>query len=118
MMIPRSRSFSPGDVVIVPFPFTERLGEKRRPALVVSTRDYIEASAHVVLAMITTATRFPWPGDVGIVDLAATGLPKGSTVRWKIFTLDASLVLRRVGALADGDRASCERGLPVRIQQD
>ena len=43
------------DVVVVPFPFSDRTAQKRRPALVLSQRatfgDMIE---HSVLAMITS----------------------------------------------------------------
>lgn len=113
--MPRSPSFSPGDVVIVPFPFTDRLTAKRRPALVCSAREFNERSGHVVLAMITTATRTPWPGDVVLADREAAGLPASSTVRWKLFTLDAALVLRRAGALAERDRAACREAQPVAI---
>ncbi len=31
-------SFAPGDVVVVPFPYTDALAEKRRPAVVVSSQ--------------------------------------------------------------------------------
>jgi mRNA interferase MazF len=108
-------SYEPGDVVVVPFPFTERYGAKRRPALVCSSAEYNAESRHVVLAMITTSTRSPWPGDVAIRDLEATGLPAPSTVRWKLFTIDASLILRRAGALSDEDRAACNERQPIAI---
>lgn len=114
-MMPHSQSYSPGDVVIVPFPFTERAAAKRRPALVCSSRAYNDRSAHVVLAMITTATQTPWPGDVVLGDLATAGLPAPSTVRWKLFTLDAALVLRRAGTLAPSDRAACRAAQPVAL---
>ena len=41
-------------VVAVPFPFSERPGAKRRPALVLSNGSFNRAG-HTVLAMITTA---------------------------------------------------------------
>jgi mRNA interferase MazF len=107
--------YKPGDVVVVPFPFTERLASKRRPALVCSSAAYNSATRHVVLAMITTATQIAWPGDVAIRDLKATGLPAPSTVRWKLFTLDASLILRSTGSLSAKDRAVCAKRQPIVI---
>lgn len=109
----RLQTYEPGDVVIVPFPFTDRTATKRRPALVCSTREFSAQSRHVVLAMITTSTAESWPGDVPINDLDAAGLPRRSTVRWKLFTLDASLIIRRAGALGQSDIASCRRGQPI-----
>lgn len=107
--------YSPGDIVVVPFPFTDRRATKRRPALVCSSLEFNRTSRHVVLAMITTATHTHWPGDVPIRDEATSGLPAPSVVRWKLFTLDASLILRRAGALGASDRAACAQGHPIAI---
>jgi mRNA interferase MazF len=108
-------TYSPGDVVVVPFPFSERDATKRRPALVCSSATFNDTSHHVVLAMITTPSHKKWPGDVALRDLAPTGLPAQSIVRWKLFTLDASLVVRRAGALSARDRASCRSRQPVAL---
>ena len=110
--MPISSTVAPGDVVIVPFPFTDRAASKRRPALVCSSQLFNRKAAHVVLAMITTATHSPWPGDVPINDLKAAGLPESSVVRWKLFTLDATFIIRRAGALSAKDRAACRERKP------
>lgn len=108
-------AFRPGDVVVVPFPFSDRDNAKRRPALVCSSAAFNGASRHVVLAMITSASGAKWPGDVAIRDLAATGLPIPSIVRWKLFTLDVELVLRRAGSLSPRDRATCRARQPMAL---
>ena len=113
--MPTSSSASPGDVVIVPFPFTDREASKRRPALVCSSRLFNQRARHMVLAMITTSTHSPWPGDVAIRDQKAAGLPEASVVRWKLFTLGASLVIRRSGALSPRDRAACRERQPMAL---
>jgi len=41
--------YEPWDVVVVPFPFTERAGTKRRPALVLSKKAFNE-NGHTILA--------------------------------------------------------------------
>src|SRR3712207_3275011 len=73
------------DVVVVPFPFTDKAGTKRRPALVLSSRAFNE-HGHTVLAMITTKFHFPWPGDTSITDLVTAGLRSPCIVRLKLFT--------------------------------
>ncbi len=108
-------AYRPGDVVVVPFPFTDRQTSKRRPALVCSSEAFNRQSGHVVLAMITTATHSAWPDDVSIRDLGPTGLPVPSVVRWKLFTLDAALVLRRAGTLGPADRAACAERHPLAL---
>lgn len=93
------------DVVVVPFPFTDRPSAKRRPALVLSNGAF-NSSGHTVLAMITTATRASWISDVRVSDLAEAGLQVPSVVRCNLFTLDNRLLLGIVGHLTDRDVAA------------
>ena len=95
----------PWDVVVVPFPFSERPGAKRRPALVISEGKF-NRHGHTILAMITSHGHTPWPGDTVIGDHAAAGLSGASVVRLKLFTLDNRLFLRVIGRLTAGDRSS------------
>ncbi|MCC5833910.1 MAG: type II toxin-antitoxin system PemK/MazF family toxin [Opitutales bacterium] len=92
------------DVVVVPFPFTDRTSTKRRPALVLSVEDFHRKTGHLVLAMITSAAHSSWANDVVLQEWKRIGLPHASIVRSKLFTLDERLVLRRVGALEPVDR--------------
>lgn len=100
-------TFEAFDVVVVPFPFTDRNTTKRRPALVLSDgRAFNQQSGHSVLAMITSARHSDWPLDVKIKDLDAAGLPSASVVRMKLFTLANPLVIRKAGALGPGDQGA------------
>jgi mRNA-degrading endonuclease toxin of MazEF toxin-antitoxin module len=96
------------DVVVVPFPFVDSPATKPRPALVLTTVAFNRAHRHSILAMITRATHTRWPSDHPIADLGPTGLRHSSVVRWKIFTLDARIIERRIGTLDGRDRAGCE----------
>lgn len=87
------------DIVVVPFPYADRLAEKRRPALVVSNR---KLAAHGVIwvAMITSAENESWPSDIVIADLDRAGLPAPSVVRAaKIACIDPERIDRRIGTL-------------------
>lgn len=103
-----------GDVVVVPFPFSERPGVKRRPALALSSSQF-SREGHSVFAMITTKNHSPWPGDVLIRDLEAAGLQHPCIVRLKLFTLDNRLALRRLGHLGETDLASVEGSLRTHL---
>lgn len=96
-------TFDPGDVVTVPFPFTDRRQAKRRPAVVLSSRRLSAHADQYVLAMVTSAHHEPWPFDVRVIGGPAAGLRAPSVVRWKLFTLDATLIVRRIGVLAESD---------------
>lgn len=105
------------DVVVVPFPFTDRQAAKRRPALVLSTASFNRTTRHSVLAMITSAEQSNWPGDVPITDLDAAGLPSECLVRLKLFTLDHRLIVKRAGRLNVKDReALAARWKPLIFQ--
>ena len=92
----------PWQVVIVPFPFSEAAGSKRRPAVVLSRRSFNDGG-HVILAMITTKSKPSWKGDTWIEDLPSSGLGQSCLVRLKLFTLDRRLLLRRIGRLGESD---------------
>ena len=97
-------SFAPFDVVVVPFPYADKLAEKRRPAVVVSARVLEKRHGLVWLAMITSADNPRWDSDVAISDLKAAALPAPSRVRpAKIATVDATRILRRIGRLTPKD---------------
>ncbi len=105
-------TFDAFDVVVVPFPFTDRAATKRRPALVLSAAQVFNRPVgQAVLAMITSATNSDWPLDSEIQDLDAAGLPSPSIVRMKLFTLDEQLILRKAGVLASADRAKVSQAL-------
>ena len=81
--------FRLGDVVVVPFPYTDRSTRQRRPALVLSS-DLLTAEHGLVwVLMITSAENRPWSGDVPL-NFAEAGLPAPSVVRTaKIATIEA-----------------------------
>ncbi len=99
------------DIVKVPFPFTDRQASKKRPAVILSEKDFNAAAGHSVLAMITSAKQSAWPLDVAIGDLVAAGLPVSSVVRMKLFTLDHRLILGRLGQLAARDQQAVVNAL-------
>lgn len=97
--------FNTYDVVVVPFPFTDRATTKRRPALILSNaQTFNQKVGQAVMAMITSAKNSDWPLDVEIQDLDSAGLPSASIIRMKLFTLDEQLIIRKAGKLANKDQ--------------
>jgi mRNA interferase MazF len=95
---PRPR-FDPFDVVVVPFPYADRLAEKRRPALVISNRR-LTPFGLIWVAMITSADNAQWSCDVMVGDLTRAGLPAPSMVRpAKIACIEPTRIERRAGRL-------------------
>ena len=103
--------FAPWEVIVVPFPYADRLAEKRRPALVVSTP---KLAPHGLLwvAMITSAENKRWSSDVAVADLDRAGLPAPSVVRTaKIACIEPARVIRRTGRLDKATARSAARRL-------
>ena len=93
------------DVVVVPFPFTDSNRTKKRPALVLSDRKSLTIDKSI-LTMITTSGHSPWSLDIAIEDLESTGLRTQSIIRFKLFTLDNSLIAKKIGLLSEIDRTA------------
>jgi mRNA interferase MazF len=105
MTKPHTVTYKPYDVVVVPFPFTDRQAHKRRPALILSDEMHFnKPTGHAVLAMITSQKNPDWPLDTPITGNRQAGLTAPSKVRMKLFTLDYRLILKKIGALTDKDR--------------
>ena len=105
-------TFRKGDVVLVPFDFTDRSGAKWRPAVIVSSNDYNQKTPDVLIASITGNLRaIPHPGDRRLADWQAAGLVKPSLAQTKIATIEASLIGRKLGTLSSADMNVLEQGL-------
>jgi mRNA interferase MazF len=84
-------AFEPGDVVKVPFRYTDRSTRQSRPALVVSAGSLERSHRLIWVVMITSAENRGWSGDVPVSDLVLAGLPAASLIRTaKIATIDAA----------------------------
>ncbi len=81
--------FEPGDLVKVPFPYTDRPVRQRRPALVLAAGSLAEGHGLLWVLMVTSAEHRPWAEDVLIGDDDAAGLPTPSVIRCaKIATVE------------------------------
>ena len=92
--------FERGDVVRIPFPYTDRNTRQHRPGLVVSTGGIGDQAGLIWVVMITSAANRRWPDDLDLEDrYGEAGLPAPSVVRpSKIATIEASAA-ERIGRL-------------------
>jgi mRNA interferase MazF len=97
--------FNPFDVVVYAFPYVEKAGFVKRPALILSEYKCFGAGSGVsIVAMITSAKASVWPLDISISDLSNAGLTNPCIVRMKLNTAANDLIERRIGSLSDVDR--------------
>jgi len=98
-----------GDIVLVPFPFTDLSATKNRPALVLVSGD-----EDVTLAFITTKKHWMKDWDLFLEPAVNNGLKKESIVRLsKITTLEKSLVLGRLGRISKQKMALLDDNLKL-----
>jgi mRNA interferase MazF len=103
MPISEREFYGPGEVVVVPFPYSDRFAERRRPALVVSS-ERLSQAGFVWLVMITSARQALLAEDIPISKLQQSGLSAPSLVRpVKIACAEPSRILRSIGRLDPGE---------------
>lgn len=111
-------TFKTFDIIVVPFPFTDRVDAKKRPALVLSSADQFNTKIdHSICAMITSTQHTQWPLDVVIDDLESCGLQKPSLIRLKLFTLDNRLIYGRLGVLGLQDREKLQQAIALAFNE-
>ena len=89
--------FVKGEVVVVPFPFSDLSQSKRRPALVLADL----AGDDVILCQITSKTvKDFYSVSLNSEDFSSGNLNKTSNIRPnRIFTADKNIVLKRIGRI-------------------
>lgn len=93
-----------GDVVLVPFPFSDQAGTKKRPAVVVSSQGYNANRRDILIMAITSQVRTPLGfGEAMIADWQGAGLVKESVLKPVFTTIEQGLVLRVMGRLSAAD---------------
>jgi mRNA interferase MazF len=101
--MPSTTSYKRGDVVLVPFPFTDLTAIKQRPALVISADAVNSTRDDVVVIAITSQVPAKLATDEFAIpsgELAGCGLPKPSILRLnKVVALHQKLVIKRIGSL-------------------
>jgi mRNA interferase MazF len=96
-----------GDIVLIPFPFTDLTGYKLRPALVLALR-----KSDVVVAFITSKIGLMGQDDVMVIPDAHNGLKQKSLIMvGKVATLDSGVVEGRLGHLNEGALQRVDRKL-------
>lgn len=98
-----------GSVVVVPFPFSDLSGSKRRPALVIA--DW--GGDDIMLCQITSkANTDGFAIHLSESDFSAGGLPIDSNIRLnKVFTADKRIILRIAGTLKQDKYKAVAEGI-------
>jgi mRNA interferase MazF len=105
-----------GDVLLVPFPFTDQSASKQRPGVIVSSATYHRARRDLVLMPITSQLRGSGAfGEVMVQDWQAAKLFKPSAIKPVFATLEQALIIRMLGRLSARDAQALKEVLATLI---
>ena len=103
MTMKSTTNYKKWEIILVPFPFTNLISSKKRPALIVSPDEY-NNEMDVVIAFITSKMDLQYRfGDYKIKNWQESNLPKPSMIRMKFATIDKSIILKKLGKLKKED---------------
>ena len=89
--------YEQGEIVLIPFPFTDLTTKKKRPVIVLSNKEYNERIEDFIVCGITSNIKdMLYSVLINSKDLVSGFLPKPSRIKVdKIFTLEQSLVIKK-----------------------
>jgi len=95
--------YKQGDILLVPFPFSDLTAVKRRPVLVVSNDDYNLNGDDIVICGITSNPKVSgYSVTFGNTDLVEGQIPVSSRIKAdKLFAVDKSRVVKRIATVSD-----------------
>lgn len=102
--MPPTTGYSFGDVILVPFPFTDQTGTKKRPAVVVSSAAYQVQRRDLIIMAVTSQVRStPVFGEFMLAEWKKAGLIVPTTTKPILATIEKRLVVKKLGQLQPQD---------------
>ena len=99
--------FEFGDILLVPFPFTDQTTAKQRPAVVVSSSAYHRDRPDLILLAVTSQVRpANKVGEAAVTKWKEAGLIKPSVLKPLLTTIERGLIRRKLGSLTEQDRGA------------
>jgi len=104
--------YSFGDVILVPFPFTDQSNAKKRPAVIVSSDSYNHKRPDLIIMAVTSQRHSAaYFGDVILEDWEHAGLLKPSVIKPIFTTIEKILVIKKLGHLGTRDTSALQGAL-------
>ncbi|WP_319525366.1 type II toxin-antitoxin system PemK/MazF family toxin [uncultured Desulfosarcina sp.] len=111
-------TFNFGDIVLVPFPFTNQSAIKKRPAVIISSNEYNHNRPDIVLMAVTSQMRSAdFYGDQPVKQWQQAGLLKPSVIKPICTTIEKRLVLKTLGRLQKQDMTVLDETLQIILGQ-
>lgn len=112
--MPPTINYKFGDIILVPFPFTDQTASKQRPSVVVSSSAYHREQPDIIFMAVTSQVRvLAKIGEVGIHSWQEAGLIKPSVFKPILATIDKKLILKKLGELSQEDQYALQQSLAM-----
>lgn len=96
--MPNTTTYNFGDIILVPFPFTDQSTSKKRPAVIVSSATYNSDRPDIILMAVTSRLRhLGKTGEAEVKDWQEAGLLKPSLIKPILATIEKYMVLKKLG---------------------
>jgi mRNA interferase MazF len=110
--MPFMTPFEFGDIILVPFPFTDQSTAKKRPAVVISSTPYNQERPDLIIMAVTSQIKpASIIGEVIIQNWQAAGLLKPSAIKPVITTIEKPLIIKTMGRLKENDQKTLQESL-------
>lgn len=94
-----------GDIVLVPFPFTDQSNSKKRPATIISNKTYNTSKPDIIIMAVTSQIRpAQGLGEFQVQNWQKAGLLKPSVVKPVITTIQKNIIIKKLGKLQSNDQ--------------
>lgn len=94
-----------GDIVLVPFPFTDQSNSKKRPATIISNKTYNTSKPDIIIMAVTSQIRpAQGLGEFQVRNWQKAGLLKPSVVKPVITTIQKNIIIKKLGKLQSNDQ--------------
>lgn len=103
--------YKPGDIILLDFGFSEGIGMKKRPAVIISSSLYNETRQEVIVTAITSNLQRILIGDTEISEWKQAKLLYPSVVTAIIRTVKKTLILNKLGNLSSKDLQKVKKSL-------
>ncbi len=109
-------TYSFGDIVLVPFPFTDQSTTKKRPAVIISSDQYNRQRPDIIIMAVTSQMQSAdYFGDMTIRQWQQAGLLKPSVIKPIFTTVEKGLVLKKLGNMSNNDRKEIKKAIQTII---
>lgn len=101
MKMKSTTTYNKWDIVLLPFPFTQKNSSKQRPALIISPKEFNQEQNVIILQI--SSNKDEGIDSYKIKEWEQANLPLVSYIKMKFATIKKEIILKKIGRLSEAD---------------